>query len=104
MLQVVAKSVKWGSIPALLIASLFSRYAASGEHVVDLTVCLGAIVLCCRAVWLRKYCWGAGFVAVVVVFSPLFLIVKILLLMAFTCVAALGALVMALRPRRAAAL
>ena len=103
MLHTVTKCIKWGSIPALLIASMFSRYAASGERLVDLAVCLAAIVLCSRAVWLKKYCWGAGFVTVAVVFSPISLAVKVLILVALASTAALAALLVALRPRPAGA-
>lgn len=92
----VANSIRWISIPVLLVASMFSRYAASGEHLVDFVICLGAIVFLCRAAWMREYYWGAGVLAIVVVFSPLSLALKIFVLMAFTCLAAFVALVVAL--------
>ena len=104
MLQIVTRSIKWASIPVLLVASIFSRYAASGEHLVDFAICLGAFILLGRAVWMRQYCWGGGFVAIGVVFFPVFLAVKIFLLMALTCIAALTALWFALRRQPVAAL
>jgi hypothetical protein len=104
MLQMIMKTIKWISIPALLVASMFSRYAASYEHLVDFAICLGAIVFLYRAVWMREYFWGAGFVAIAVVFSPLSLAVKIFLLMGFTCIAAFAALLAVLRPQPVAAL
>lgn len=97
MSRAVSNSIRWFSIPTLLVASMFSRYAASGEHLVDFVICFGAIILFCRTAWMREYYWGAGFLAVLVVFSPLSLAVKIFLLMAFTCIAAFVALLMALQ-------
>ena len=88
MFQMVTKIIKWVSLPALLIASMFSRSAASYELLVDLVICLGAIIFVQRAVRLKEYFWAAGFVAIAVVFSPLLLVVKISLLMGFTCIAA----------------
>ena len=97
MFQTVTKVVKWVSIPVLLLTAMFSGLAASYEPLMDFVICLGAILVVHRAVWLREYFWAAGFVAVVVVFSPLFLAVKIFLLMGFTCIAALITLVAAFR-------
>ena len=81
MFQMTTKIVKWVSLPALLIASMFSRSAASYELPVDVMICLGAIIFMQRAVQLREYFWAAGLVAIAVVFSPLLLVVKIFLLM-----------------------
>ena len=97
MFQTVLRIIKWVSIPVLLLAAMFSCLAASYEPLMDFVICLGAILVVHRAVWLREYFWAAGFVAVVVVFSPLFLAVKIFLLMGFTCIAALITLVAAFR-------
>lgn len=93
----VTKTIKWVSLPALLIASLFSRFAASYELLVDLVICLGAVILVQRAVRSKEYFWAAGFVAIVVVFSPLLLVVKVFLLMGLTCIAAFVTLLAALR-------
>ena len=95
--QMVTKIIKWVSIPALLIASMFSRYAASYELPVNLVVCLGTLVFFQRAVWLKEYCWAAGLVAIVVVFSPLSLVVKIFVLMGVACIATFVALLAAFR-------
>lgn len=86
MFQMVTRIIKWASIPVLLIASVFSRSAAGYELLVDLAVFLGAIILVQRAVWLRECLWATGFVVIAVVFVPLGLVVKIFLLMGFTCV------------------
>jgi len=79
--------VKWLSIPTLLIASIFARYAAAYEFTVDFVICLAAVVCVQRAVQLKAYSWAAGFVAVAVVFSPLLLVDKIFLLMGLICMA-----------------
>jgi hypothetical protein len=97
MFHAVTKIVKWVSIPVLLLAAMFSCFAANYEPLMDFVICLGAIMFVYRAVWLKEYCWAGGFVAIVVVFSPLFLAVKLFLLMGFTCIAALLALFAAFR-------
>jgi len=75
MSQIVPKILKWVSIPLLLIAAVFSSLEARYEPWIDLVICLGAIFLVERAVWAREYFWAAGFVAMVILFSPVALIV-----------------------------
>jgi hypothetical protein len=82
--------VKWISLPVLLTASLFARFAGKYEIVLNLLVCAGALVVLQRAVYIREYLWAAAFVDVAIVFSPLTLIIKIFLLLSFTCIEALG--------------
>jgi hypothetical protein len=91
MNQTVTKIVKWVSIPALLMASMLSRFAGSYEILVDIAICAGAIVLVQRAVRSREYLWAAGLVSIAVVFSPVVLTVKIFFLMGLTCLAIAGA-------------
>jgi len=95
MSKTIAQLAKWCTIPVLVIASMFSYFAARYEPLVDSVVCLGVIVLIQRAVWSKEYLWAAGLATIVVSFSPLPLTVKIFLLMsitgAATCVATLGA-------------
>jgi hypothetical protein len=83
----ITRIIKWLSIPAILIASLFARYAAAYELTLNLVVCLGAVGCVRRAVQLKEYSWAAGFVSIAVVFSPLLLVDKIFFLMGLTCVA-----------------
>jgi len=104
MFPMVTKILKWASIPVLLIAALFSCFAATYEPLLDFLVCLGAILLIQRAVWLREYSWGAGLIALAVVFSPLFLLTKIFLLMGLACIASFVALFAAVRPQPVEAL
>jgi hypothetical protein len=97
MFQMVSKIIKWVSLPVLLIASMFSRSAASYELLVDLVICLGAILFVQRAVRSQEYFWAAGFFGIAVVFSPLLLVLKIVLLMGLTCIATFVTLLAAFR-------
>ena len=103
MLQVVTTIVKWVSIPVLLIASLFACCAASYEPLLDLAICLSAVFFVQRAIRLEEYFWAAGFLAIVVVFSPLSLMVKIFLLTTFACIATFANLLEAFRSQPIAA-
>ena len=97
MLLIVAAIIKWVSLPALLIASMFSGFAASYELRLDLVICLGAVIFAQRAVRFMEYFWAAGFVAIVVVFSPLLLVIKLFLLMGLACIASLTTLLVSFR-------
>ena len=83
----ISKIIKWVSLPALLIGSLFTPFAASYQHLLEVVICLGAIIVVQRAVTVKKYFWAAGFVAIAIVFSPLMLVFKVFLLMGFLCMA-----------------
>jgi hypothetical protein len=96
--------VKWISLPVLLIGSLFGRLAGNYGFVLDLLVCASALVVVERAVSFREYLWAAAFVGVAIVFSPLALLIKIFLLMGFTCIAALAGVYAALKPQPVASL
>ena len=76
---------------------MFSRSAASYELLVDFLICLGAMVLVQRAVQFKEYFLAAGFVAIAVVFSPLLLLLKIVVLTALTCVVTFVAFLAAFR-------
>jgi hypothetical protein len=99
MLQKVLKLIKWVSLPALLIGAIFSGLAESYKLLMDMVICLGAVILVQRALRLNEYFWALGFIAIAVVFSPLLLVVKIFLLMGLTCSASLLALLAAFRPQ-----
>jgi len=90
--HMVAKIIKYASLPALLIAAIFSCLAARYELLLDVAICLGALIAVQRAVRVREYFWAAGFVAIAVIFSPLLLVTKIFLLMGLSCVATLATL------------
>lgn len=97
MFQKVSKIIKWVSLPVLLIASMFSGFAAGYKLLLDTAFCLGAVVLVLHALRMKEYFWASGFVAIVVLFSPLLLTVKIFLLLATTCLATVLAVLAAFR-------
>ena len=98
MFKTIAELAKWCSIPVLVVASMFSYFAARYEPLVDSVVCLGAIILIQRAVWSKEYSWAAGLVAIVVSFSPLPLTVKIFALTSLTCIGTCAACLGMVRP------
>ncbi|HXB71994.1 MAG TPA: DUF6804 family protein [Candidatus Acidoferrales bacterium] len=100
MVQTVTRIIMRASIPVLLIASMFSRFAGSYELLLDSVICLGAVIVVQRAVQSREYLWAAGFVPIAIVFSPFVLVVKIFLLMGVTCIATLAALFAVFRRQR----
>jgi hypothetical protein len=65
----VTSFMKWLSIAALLLG-LLMRSSASYQIVLDLVVCVAALVVVAQAFRTGKYLWGAGFVSVAVVFNP----------------------------------
>ena len=98
MFREVMEIVKWGAIPVLLTATVFSPLAAGYQPLVDSMICMTAILFIERAVLSKEYAWGAGIAAVVVVSSPLFLVSKIFLLMGLACIASCVAALAAFRP------
>ena len=93
--------VRWAAIPIVLMASLFSGMAGVYEPLMNILVCMTAIILIQRAVRLRQYVSGAGLIAVVVVFCPISLAVKIFLLLGLICLAAFSAVLAGFRARLA---
>ena len=97
MFQAMAKIIKRASMPVVLVASLFSCLAASYEALAGFVICMAAIILIQRAVWSKDYYWAVGFAAAFVMFSPMFLVVKVFLLMGFACTVVFMALAAAFR-------
>jgi hypothetical protein len=83
--------LRWGAIPAVLIASPLSGLAGGYEPLLNALVCMAAIVLLQRATLLHQYVSGAGLVAIAVVFGPFCLAVKIFLLLSLACIATFSA-------------
>ncbi len=96
--------LKWVSIPALIVVALLSCIAGRYKGLLDLSICMSAVVFVPRAARLKDYGWASVCVMAVVVFSPVFLATKIFLLMGLTCFAACLMVMTALRPRLVAAL
>jgi len=103
MFRMATSIVKWASVPVLLIASLFACCAESYEPLVDFAICLCAIVFTQRAIRLKQYFWAGGFLAIMVVFTPLSLAVKVFLLMGFAGLATFANLLAAFRAEPARA-
>ncbi len=97
MLQIAKTIILWISLPLLLAASMFSRFAASYELLLNAVVCVGAIMAVQRAAWIKDYYWAGGFAAIAVVYSPLALLTKIFLLLCFACVVSSAAAVAAFK-------
>ena len=65
----LTKTMKWVSITALLTALLWHP-SPSYEIVLQFLVCVGALLVVAPALRTGKYFWGAGFLAIVVLFNP----------------------------------
>lgn len=63
------KFMKWLSIMALLVGVLFG--SSSGYRVIlNLVVCVAAVMVLAQAFRIGKYFWGVGFTAIAVLFNP----------------------------------
>jgi hypothetical protein len=65
----VTRFMKWLSIVVLLVGPLMSS-SATYRIVLELVVCLAALVVVAQAFRMGKYVWGVGFVSIAVVFNP----------------------------------
>ena len=99
MFQSLVRIVRWTSVPVLLIASAFSRFAGSYHLLLDLGICIAAILLAQRAVQRRDYILALGFGAIVIVFSPLFPVTRIFLLFGLAVIATGATLLASFRTR-----
>ena len=99
MFQMVTTIIRWSSIPVLLITSLFSRLAGNYELPLEIAIWCGAIFLAQRAVRSGEYAWAAGLGLVVIIFSPMMLVDKIFLFMAYSTTMTFLTLAAAFRPR-----
>jgi hypothetical protein len=63
------KIMKWVSIAALLLAVLW-RPTASYQVLLEILVCVSALLVVTQAVGAGKYFWVVGFVAIAVLFNP----------------------------------
>jgi hypothetical protein len=93
----IAKTLKWVSLPALLIGSMFSSLAGSYEMFLNYVICLGALISIHFSLRARDRFFAAGCVAVAIVFSPLSLVVKMFFLIGLAMIGAFVTLVAALR-------
>jgi Family of unknown function (DUF6804) len=63
------KIMKFICAVALLVAA-FWRASAGADLVLDILICVGAVVVSTQAVTRSKYLWAAGFAAIAVLFNP----------------------------------
>jgi hypothetical protein len=64
------KIMKWICIMALLLAA-FWRFSAGWQIMLEILICVGALLVAGQAAHRSKYLWGAGFAAIAVLFNPI---------------------------------
>lgn len=99
MFQTITRVSQWLSFPILLVVALCSRSAGRYELLLDILVCMGAVVAVRWAVGQKEYYFAAGFVGIALVFIPLLLLVKIFLFISIACVATFIAVLAAFKPQ-----
>ncbi len=84
------KIMKWVSTAVLLLAVL-RLPTASYQVLVEIVVCVSALLVVTQAVGARKYSWAGGFAAIAVLFNPVVPIAlsrKMFLSLDWVCLAA----------------
>ena len=99
MFQTITNVIQWISFPVLLVVALCSRSAGRYELLLDIVICMGAVIAVRRAVGHKEYFFAAGFVGIALLFIPLLLVIKIFLLISIACVATFAALLAAFKPQ-----
>jgi len=69
--QLLAKTMKWGSIMGLLLAATSWNSGANYRLLLNLVVLVGAIMVVRQAILVRQYYWASGFVAVALLLNPM---------------------------------
>ena len=64
-----SRLMKWLSIAALLVG-LLAQSSTGYRIVLDLVVCVSALVVLSQALRTGKYLWGACFLSIAVLFNP----------------------------------
>lgn len=65
-----SRLMKWVSI-AVLLMGLLARSSTSYRIVLDLVVCVSALVVFSQALRTERYFWGACFLSIAVLFNPI---------------------------------
>ena len=84
------KFMKWIAIGTLFLAVL-GVPIVSQRAVLEIVVCVSALLVVTQAIWASKYFWAAGFLAIAVLFNPLVRVPitgNIFLLLQWVCIAA----------------
>ena len=69
--QLLAKTMKWGSIVGLLLAATSWNSGANYRLLLNLVVLVGAIMVVRQAILVRQYYWASGFVVVALLLNPM---------------------------------
>jgi len=87
---VFTQAMKWVSITMLLLGMFWQPFQ-NRPVVLDILVCIGALLVVTQAWRIQKYFWATGFVAIAVLFNPIVPLVltrKTLFLLELVCLAA----------------
>ena len=69
--QLLAQTLKWGSVVGLLVAAMSWHAGPNYQLLLDLVVCVGAIVVVKQAVRSKQYLWASGFVGMALLLNPI---------------------------------
>ena len=69
--QLLAKTMKWGSIVGLLLAAMSWHAGANYWLVLNLVVSVAAIVVVKQAVRAKQYLWASGCVGMALLLNPI---------------------------------
>jgi len=69
--QLLAKTMKWGSVVALLVAAMSWHAGANYRLLLALVVSVVAIVVVKQAVRAKQYLWASGFVGMALLLNPI---------------------------------
>lgn len=67
----LAQTLKWGSVVSLLVAAMSWHAGPNYRLLLDLAVCVGAIVVVKQAVRAKQYLWACGFVGMTLLLNPI---------------------------------
>jgi hypothetical protein len=68
--QLLAKTMKWGSIVGVLLAAISWNAGANYRLLLDLVVLVAAIVVVRQAIRAKQYFWAAGFAGMALLLNP----------------------------------
>ena len=69
--QLLAQTLKWGSVVGLLVAAMSWHAGPNYRLLLDLVVSVGAIVVVMQAARAKQYVWVFGFVGMALLLNPI---------------------------------
>src|SRR5271154_2288796 len=66
----LAKTLKWGSVAGLLLASTSWHSGTNYQFLLDLFVCMGAMIMVQQALRSREYFWATALAGTVLLLNP----------------------------------